>query len=431
MDLVYGHLGVPIYDTQSKKWHFARSPASTRHIYPLGRLKKATEAAQRVPLDNGIRQLLKAYPEVDHSLFLGLVQESEAVTRLTSQHDPTVSDLVVVGNAVDSTAPESWVTIQYKPLVAVPSGAAGELLKLVILNREHLGWKNNKGFHLKTMTARDGQEGWWKGNGSKIQQLVFAGKEKAASTWLAVRYQGAISLLKPVIRKGMACPSNASGQIHNLPASQLDANHIVTLVSSDACGIPFADVSFNPWNSQQFVTIDQGGHWHIWNLERVIKNKGIWKLVKDSSGSIIEGENLGFDISRPILDGWATVLWVGNANTLVVASRTIFAIFDTKTQHIGRTVPDIQLAKYSDWILDLKMSPVSQSHLLVLTSSRLFLLEIRTSEERMSSFDVATILVSWVHFRDPLDISLSLSAVDGITQGEEPQIKDSKTSFEL
>ena len=36
-----------------------------------------------------------------------------------------------------------------------------------------------------------------KGNGSCIQQLVFASHEKVGSTWLAVRYQGAISILKP------------------------------------------------------------------------------------------------------------------------------------------------------------------------------------------------------------------------------------------
>ena len=431
MDLVYGHLGVPVYDTESKKWHFARNPRSRRYIHSLGPLMKATETDPIASSDRGIRQLWRAYPEVEQNLLLELAQVSEAVIRTTSQYDPTVSDLLVVGSAVDSTTPKSWHQTQYKPTVAVASGAAGEVVKLVVLNKQHLGWETDKDLQLKTFTARSDQEGWWKGNGSKIQQLIFAGREKEASSWLAVRYQGAISILKPLIRAGMVCPSNARGQINDLPASRVDANHLKTLASADACGVPFADVAFNPWNSQQFVTVDQGGHWHIWSLEVVIKNQGLWNLVKDLSGSIIEDDILDLDTPKSISDGWARTLWACDSDTLVVASRTTFAIFDIKAKPVGRIVADLGLAKYSDWIIDVKSSPACRSHLLVLTSSRLFLLEIRPSRERSTPVDAAVILISWIHFRAHQDFSLSFSILDGNMQREVPQIEDSKRSFSL
>ena len=192
------------------------------------------------------------------------------------------------------------------------------------LDKESLGWDTRKGFHLKTSTARSGEQGWWRGNGSRIQQLVFAGKEKEASSWLAVRYQGAISIFKPVFQKKMVCPSNANGPIQDLPPSQLDANHISTVLSSDADGLPFADVSFDPRNPHHFVTVDQGGRWQTWILKTVARFQNVWAPVKGSSGSITNGENENPDNPRPTLDGWARALWVGGAETLLVAKSIDF-----------------------------------------------------------------------------------------------------------
>ena len=427
MDLVYGHLGIPVYDTESKKWHFTRNPQSTRHFHPICQLFKTIATERHAFSDLGTQQqLLKAYPEYGGSLLLEHARLSETVTKATSQYDPTVSDLLVFGSAVDATHPKALREIRYKPILAVASGAAGELVKLIVLNQQHLGWNNDERFKVESLTARGGEEGWWKGNGSSIKQLVFAGNEKQASTWLAVRYQGAISVLKPILQLGMICPSNAEGQIRDLPVSRLDANHIITLTSQDASGIPFADVTFNPWNSQQFAVINQRAHWHIWNMKAQIKSQGLWTLEKASGDSLVNDNALDHDISEPILDGWAKVLWASDADTLVIANRRNFAIFDVKAEPMSLDVPDLGLEKSSDWILDIKRTLVSTSHLLVVTSSRLFLLEARRSGKRQTSLAAATILVSWVHFRPPEDISLSVSIFNSNLQDEASRSQRSK-----
>ena len=93
---------------------------------------------------------------------------------------------------------------------------------------------------------------------------------------------------------------------------------------------------------------------------------------------------------------------------------------------VTRSVPDLQLAKNLDWILDIQQSPNNQNHVLIVTSSRLFMLEIRPSPEDSSAWDSAIILVSWVHFRNPQDTSLSMCVIVGNTMEEEHHLHDCK-----
>ena len=368
-------------------------------------------------------------PRLAHELLPELAQVSEAIIEVAQECDPTISELLAFGGAVDATSVRRSQKIRYKQIVAVASGAAGEVVRLIVLSKEQLGWENKNGFKIDTLTAQSGEEGWWTGNGTPIQQLAFAGVEKEASTWLAVRYHNAISILKPMLRPILVCPSNAEGPIRWLPASRLDANHVMTLPTRNTGDVPFADVSFNPRDHQQLVAIDQAGRWSVWSIEAQIKGKGLRTITRDSSGSLVDDEDLDLDDSEPILDGCARAVWVGNLDTLLVASRRTLAIFDVKAKPRSLHVPDLDLAKSKDWILDVKRSPTNASHVFVVTSSRLFWLKVSPlaeAEASESAETTVTILLSWVHFRDPHDISLSLNMLDGSSQAWYPEEENSE-----
>lgn len=430
MDLVYGHLGTPFYDTASKIWQFARDPLVKWYFHPICHLWKDSVIEQHNHAKpQAQQQLCDAYPALGGSTYLEDPRLSEYIRDSMQQFDSTVSDLIALGNAGDVTHQRAYKELQLRQVVVVASGAAGELIRLIALNRKRLRWNNGEKLGLEVLTVQDGDEAWWKGNNSAIQQVVFAGEEKQASTWLAVRYQSAISILRPTLRFEMVCPNNATGQIQNLPASRLDANHIVTLTSQDAGGNQFADVTFNPWNFQQFATVTQGCHWHVWNVKRQSRVYGLYKLEEISSGLGPRDENVNESPFAVNLDGWARVLWIVDPHTLVIAGRRNIALINIDTKLIGPEIADLGLSKSSDWILDLRRTPASTDHLLVLTSSRLILLNLSPSAQKVTSPVPAATLVSWGHFRSPKDISLSMSCFSPREPMEASQTNYSKSDL--
>lgn len=288
----------------------------------------------------------------------------------------------------------------------------------------------NRSVKLNTLTARDGEEGWWIGNGSPIQQLEFAGGEGESSTWLAVRYRGAISILKPVLRAQLISASTG-GCSFQLPSSRLDANHILTLSLQETGGSPFAHVSFNSWDRRQIATIDQKGDWNVWSIKTHHKGRGLWTIVRRARGSLIEDNINNWKPGSSLADGWGSICWTGDINILLVTNRRSLAVFDIKAERKRLPVPDLALARSTDWILDVKRSTLHDSHIFVTTSSRIFWLHVSSAGEGQEIENVTSgvsILLSWIHYRDPGDTSLRLNVIDGSTQSE-ALVTDSKPTL--
>ena len=161
MDLVYGHLGTPVYDTASKRWHFPRDPLSKRYFHRVSQVFKdsATEV-HALAKPEAQQQLLNVYPELGGSLNLEDAEFSEAISKPLWQFDPTISDLVAIGNALDTTHQRAHKELHYKQIIAVASGAAGELVRLIVLNRKVLKWNNIEEIKLEILTADNGEEAW-------------------------------------------------------------------------------------------------------------------------------------------------------------------------------------------------------------------------------------------------------------------------------
>ncbi len=62
MDLVYGHLGEPVYDTDSKTWHFARDIQTKKYFSLLCTVMEAKEIETNAPSGFEARELEKSLP---------------------------------------------------------------------------------------------------------------------------------------------------------------------------------------------------------------------------------------------------------------------------------------------------------------------------------------------------------------------------------
>ena len=395
---------------------FVKLILAARRLKPVGQPLIALEGSAKISVENPrhapdrsrtITELIQEHPELAPAAFLlsDLAQTSEAVNEVTAKHDPTVSELLAFGEAVDITRGRG--RHRKAPIVAV---AAGELVKLVRLTPAQLVWEDSSDAHLDCMTARGGEEGFWMGNGSRVQQLVFAEAEGRASPWLAVRYHGAISILRPLLLPDTGIAASHDGG--TLPLSRLDANHTLTLAEQN--GVPFSDVCFNPWNNQQFATINQEGCWTIWDIEVSVnpKEKGHGTVIQRSQGHITDSHKEGPASSSVIADGWNRVLWVGAENSVAVASRRSLTVFDIGNPLKMLYAIDIDQGKEGDWLLDIKQCSLDAGSLFVVTSSRILWIRAPSADDYHKSKEVkpgASILLSWDHFRDREDISLRLN----------------------
>ena len=417
--------GIPVY----MYIPFVKLILAARRLKPVGQPVIALEGSAKIVVENPqnasdrsrtITDLIREHPELAPAAFLlpDLAQTSEAVNEVTAGHDPTVSELLAFGEAIDITRGRG--RLRKTPVVAVTAGAAGELVKLVRLTPAQLVWDDSGAAHLDCMTARGGEEGFWMGNGSRVQQLVFAEAEGKPSNWLAVRYRGAISVLRPLLLPDTDIEASHDGG--TLPFSRLDANHTLTLAEQH--GVPFSDLCFNPWNNQQFATIDQEGCWTIWDIEAPVnpKEKGYGTVIQRSRGHITDGHKEGPGSSSPIADGWNRVLWVGAKDSVAVANRRSLTVFDIENPLKMLYVIDIEQGKEGDWLLDIKQCSRDASSLFVATSSRILWIRAPSVDEYYKSNEVkpgASILLSWDHFRDREDISLRLNII-GVSDSTDP-----------
>lgn len=433
LDLNYGHFGEPSYDSEHHKWHFPRQPGNTRELKPIGQPVRALQSPlhgstahiqSAIERARNIKDLTHQYPELvpASSLLPALAQVSEVVDDIISSHDPTVSELAAFGEAIDVNSKRQRA--KTVPIVAIVGGAAGEVVRLILLSKEKLGWEDSKNIRLSAWTVSQGEEGWWCSNGSPIQQLAFAEADGRPSSWLAIRYHGAISVLRPQLRWNADMLAVSHTGSTRDPSSRLIPNHIVTLPTGPTNGVPFSDVAFNPWYNQQIATVDQKGRWAVWNIEKVEKQatrRKSWTIKEIRDGGLLDGLPERQSSSSSIADGWGAVLWAGDSSTIIVAGRRILAVFDITGDPRRLVAPNLVSTTTSEWILGMKRSLKDSTHVFVITTFSIFWLQMATSAGNHGGEEVAggaKCLLSWRHFRDPEDISLNMRVADDCEKGD-------------
>ena len=366
---------------------------------------RSQSAAER---SQNVRRLAQQYPELATSapLLPELAQISEIVNEVTSSHDPSISDLLAFGRATDARNPR--LRTGGVPIAAL-AGATVGTIRLVVLTRESLGWERNKSGRLKTLTAAGGQQAAWSTDGGPVQQLCFAEGKGQPNTWLAVRCPRGISVLRPRLQAALVVPNSSHSDTVRSPQSLLDANPIKLLPIQKSRGVPFADVSFNPWNHKEIATVDQDGYWAVWNIG--LSSKHNVPLKVNEASVAVNPRDEDEALSHDTMDGWGAILWAGDSDTLVIACRNMLTMVNIRDKSRRRRLLDHFQQKPGSWILDVKRCPSDPSLVFLVTSSTISCLRIGLLQQELNierSEIAAPCLLSWQHFQSEEDISLHM-----------------------
>jgi len=393
--LPYGHFGNALYQTEEGSWQFERIPDQPRvlelvsgselavpsqTIPPSGPSKIATSSAgpSHIIRDKQIACLVNLAHSLQPatSLLRPLLSTSEAIEDATRQHDPTKGQLLSFGRVFDESIRRST------QLVAFASGPTGSDARVAQVQLQKQGWDDSRDVWLEVPVVI-GEETTWRSEGSPIQQICFAQPLESGENLLAIRTNSRVSIFKPILRE--AGPMRL--QLRSLFERSTTQND----------GVPHADAAFNPWFPRQFAMVDQHAQWRVWEFRSRESSEAT--CICSSSSDKEDSARTHLD------DGWARLLWVCNPSTVVVAKRRSLTLYDINSGAAKLQDVDVKVSDVSSWVVDIATAPMDPTHLLVLTTTHLYLFHV---DERDG--DVRAKLSMRIrHFRSPEDITLRLT----------------------
>ena len=423
LDLRYGLLGDPTYDSCEHTWQFTRENLAVPRLKPVDGLQPVSDCS-KISLEQGdgtasdfqaVKGLLDdcpllaaAYP----ATFLN-VRKSVSARASHQRHDPSVGNLCARATAISRQWRKHPVNL---PILATISGSRRELLKLTLLNRQLLKWDNGKGFELSQLTAKGGEEGWWRApQGAPILQIcVPRASTGEIQGHLAVRTAEEITILQPVLHSEPRPIQRDGFHRFDFVSSRLSAHECLSLRHKQASRAPFSDVSFNPCDSLQLGTIDNLGSWDIWNIKLAINERDVWTIERGFGDVMRPTKEQTFSNGHSN-DFCAKIFWVCNYRTVIVARslQIMLAVLVREKKVLDLT--DLVLGRRGDWLIDAQSRRQSSEHILFLTSTRLTILYVETKADKHTLQKVhlaVSAQLSWLHYRNPQDDSLFLAHVE-------------------
>ncbi|KAF7595738.1 hypothetical protein BBP40_004869 [Aspergillus hancockii] len=419
--LQYGHLGKAIYHREIKIWGFSRTLAPSPRISYAGVTKTTIRSPLTAPQSSQIENkslLPKAYPEL--AACLPLVHNetlSHVVTTTTEICEPLLSTLFDLGHAVDHGNGDSGSrTI---PIAVVASGECGNTISFYKLEEDFVDLRLEATTRIRVPSIKESENAKWSARGAPVRQVCFARTVEAKATWMAARFPHSTMVFRPRYHRKPVSAHIYHDDDWVLPSrprnSRLDANPLVEISNSQTGGAAHAAVTFNPWYQKQIGIVDERGNWSIWEISgRHKQSKSNWTTVCVKSGTLPwldpdEGHNID---DHPRHDGWAAIEWAGDVNSFIVSDRRCPMLYRMEGSQVYPYFIELGLKKKSEWILDVKRSTCNVSHVFILTTSRVFWLNI--SPDRVLNAEEGTRPslfpgLAWRHFRDPEDLTLQLT----------------------
>lgn len=364
-----------------------------------------------------LTSLAEAYPHLAAVSSLDRVEAlSRTVIAATSACDPGVSSLFALGNAVDLENDTSGT--RTVPIAVAVTGRCGDTISFFKVEDEVAEWWQEKSYKARVPSVGTAESTSWAGSGVPVRQICFAQTTEVKATWMAARLSMSTTIFRPLYHRIPVAVGQENyldhGALSVLRNSRLNANPLVEIPCSRTGGYSHADVTFNPWYQKQLAIVDDHGNWSIWNISgRNRRLKGNWLADCVKSGTLPSADSVLNDFSEEKLryDGWASVQWVADINHLIVCDRRCIFLYQiTHSSVLARPI-DLGLKRKTEWILDLKRSPSNLSVIFILTTSRIFWLDITSSDALFNGREGSPLCpqLSWRHFRDTEDITLQLA----------------------
>lgn len=164
---------------------------------------------------------------------------------------------------------------------------------------------------------------------------------------------------------------------------------ISELNSKDFYDHEFSDLTFNPWNTNQFSVVDIKGNFGVWTIKN-INNK--YKILRNEFNSEnFEYEPTIFDPCE--LSNWKRISWAYDSNHLILVSRSSLVLFKLEPCLISK---QIITSKVWSRIQDIYKI---DDYFITLTSKEIIIFHLNQSLEKV---------ISWKHYLKEDDMSLKL-----------------------
>ncbi|GAB1313299.1 RRN6 beta-propeller domain-containing protein [Madurella fahalii] len=216
--------------------------------------------------------LLEHLPEasIDSEDVESLLLEEIASAEAKRRPAPTdTGPLFSVGEISDLRDVEA--AIKGYPVLAVPSGVAGNVLRFISLSPEEWAW-TEADIKVRLHSPNLRLEGEWCQDGVPISLIKFAvdPRKHDPIRWLLVQNGSSTTLYEPELRAIPMPTAGNSVQASRRPVvSQIFANPLFTIPCERTGGTLQSDVCFFRYpemDMPQLVIIDQCGYWSLWDI---------------------------------------------------------------------------------------------------------------------------------------------------------------------
>ncbi|KAF2672472.1 hypothetical protein BT63DRAFT_196740 [Microthyrium microscopicum] len=427
----YGRFGSSTYDTDERAWNTARAYHKRDDYRILSHLEniilaqpESTSAgSQYVPVTDATafsRIAADAFPHL-HNPAPGLgvdLISSWMVTQSLNEYDPAVGDLIVFG--------QFRPTIKFLPFLITPAGVHGDSVQFSGMRYQSTWFRLRPSIRCRLLQFTP-RSGIWKGPGAPIRQIAISAPitqgSKQRTRYMALRLP-AKTLVFFLWYNELQVPIKMPihGGIESLHRIEQEIAMEIKIKDSS---VQHADVAFNPWFDRQVVLIDAAGHWAVFVIPQKPKKLSFSRIPKPTyQGDFMfypeqmprepEDDRLNEPVANNevIEDGWARVAWVINEATLLLCSRTHLQCIHLKS--MARFPFSGFKATEPAMNLDVRMVGPKRDQVFVLTTSRIFWLQLEAKED----FAIGKVIIRFNetintrHFRDQNDLSLRMKILD-------------------
>lgn len=373
-------------------------------------------------------------------------------TAAAQEHAAASPSLLAVGEITDHTDRVHLGKVG-RPAIAMAAGEGGHILRVIPLNQEDATWPD-KNLSVRMIKVSTSAVGIWDADGVPITTIKFAvdGRRFDPIRWLLVQRPTGTSLLEPEINvmpfQGGISEYERSDFFSQLPRT-ISVKPIFTIEARKTGGAAHVDVCFNPvadGRSPQLAIIDAVGRWSVWDItgSRSVTPK-ILQPMLTARGSIDAGPAPGLQTilgNDPATHKLLYVLPSGKhgikqeddqdysdhqhwglysrspvrSNHLLVCSDTDVRLYDA-TQGVQLAGIRVVNANRAETIVDVQGYPICPSQALVLTTSSLYWLDTKITDD--GHFRIS-VISSFPHYKKA-DAGALILSVSPLARSASPE----------
>lgn len=389
--------------------------------------------------------LFKTHPQA----FLGnlglsqLIHEEE--TSQDSSHKGQGSGSVLaVGEIADFKGARS--SDGARPVVAMAAGQAGHILQLSTITPEKWTWKDSA---LTIGTSQSPFKGSWCNDGSPLTQIKFAMKsgQPNSTRWMIAQKETLTTIFEPELMSKPVTGRDSFAGLALGNADHIAMNPLVTLKADMTGGNAHSDFAINMGleeESPQLAVIDISGNWYIWFISR--PDRGRTRVAKPV---LVKTGGWSWPFDEPLLSEMSPprrphgIIWVSRqlrrddewerdsnlsedtvfapdaspflagahssdsrSDSILVYNHIQLQVLDIKGQKPASRL-DLSRRDGRDQLLEAQAYRGSASHVFVLTTEKLHLVDVSCAENQESK--PPSVLLSCHHLRGDHGDSLKMS----------------------